>query len=305
MTVHLFTAQFPFRGFLSLAKYVETFLKPNGFDAEIKDWSKARSTSFNEDEDILLFIGDWYASLLFSLDIERFHRLRKIAFLLTEGPVRADKELFDIWDKVFVPSKFNQEMFRELGVNTTIMPVGIDTDLFKPLDLEKDLDVLSVGSVNFPQDLRKNIFLIPYIQDLLKKEKLDLKFYSHDTPTLEYKDMPSLYNRAKIFINLSGCEGFNIPVLEAMACGLPVVFNDAPAHNEYAVGKAVEVIETTNLTVTPFQYRVRRPNIIDAVEKIKQLFFNSDLRRRLGEKARQKSLDFDFRKTYLPLLKEL
>jgi len=44
------------------------------------------------------------------------------------------------------------------------------------------------------------------------------------------------YRRAKYLLFTSFSEGFGLPVAEAMACGTPVVYLDAPAHNEFAQG---------------------------------------------------------------------
>jgi len=41
-----------------------------------------------------------------------------------------------------------------------------------------------------------------------------------------------LYQQATLFITASRDEGFNIPPLEAMACGVPVVCSDIQVHQE-------------------------------------------------------------------------
>jgi glycosyltransferase involved in cell wall biosynthesis len=50
-------------------------------------------------------------------------------------------------------------------------------------------------------------------------------------------DLPSLYSGAECFVFPSLCEGFGLPVLEAMACGAPVVVSDRGALPE-VVGDA-------------------------------------------------------------------
>ena len=48
--------------------------------------------------------------------------------------------------------------------------------------------------------------------------------------------LPALYQHAKLFVMPSICEGFGMPVLEAMAAGTPVLHSDYPALKEAAGG---------------------------------------------------------------------
>ncbi len=53
--------------------------------------------------------------------------------------------------------------------------------------------------------------------------------------------LPTFYSAAEVFAFPSRYEGFGLPVLEAMACGTPVVAGDAPAVNEIVKGVALLV----------------------------------------------------------------
>ena len=86
---------------------------------------------------------------------------------------------------------------------------------------------------------------------------LNSDFYSLITPLVTTKKiiflgylaeekLPSLYAGAKLFIYLSIYEGFGIPILEASACGTPVITSNTSSIPEIASGFAV-MVNPTNI----------------------------------------------------------
>jgi glycosyltransferase involved in cell wall biosynthesis len=51
--------------------------------------------------------------------------------------------------------------------------------------------------------------------------------------------VPDLYRGASVVVLPSRAEGFGLPVIEAMACGVPIVCSDLPVLREIADGVAV------------------------------------------------------------------
>jgi len=64
-------------------------------------------------------------------------------------------------------------------------------------------------------------------------------------------DLPALYRNAALFVFPSLYEGFGLPVLEAMACGVPVVCSNASSLPEVAGDAAllVDPLDTDGLTM--------------------------------------------------------
>ena len=75
-----------------------------------------------------------------------------------------------------------------------------------------------------------------------------LKNVIHFLGWVEQEDLPAVYSKAKVFFYPSIFETFGIPILEAMACGCPVVASNTGAIPEISNGAA--------LMTAPFNYRM-------------------------------------------------
>jgi glycosyltransferase involved in cell wall biosynthesis len=79
-------------------------------------------------------------------------------------------------------------------------------------------------------DLSKDI-----IAELLKQENIEFVKHLIFAPGyISNKDLPYIYNAAKLFLYTSLRESFGIPMLEAMACGTPVITSNTSAMPEIA-----------------------------------------------------------------------
>ena len=77
-------------------------------------------------------------------------------------------------------------------------------------------------------------------------EKQNLKEWVHFTGYIPETDLPALYNGADLFVFPSLYEGFGLPVLEAMACGTPVVTSRTSSLPEVA-GDAALLVDPHNV----------------------------------------------------------
>ena len=169
-------------------------------------------------------------------------------------------------DKIIAISHFTKnEIAKYTGIDDdkiTVIHQGVNHEKYHPMDRDDCLKyfklnpekkyILYVAS-NLPHkrvDLAKAVF--EEIQKCRDDVMMIKAGYSErlegnniiSMGWIDEKDMPKLYNCADVYIHTSEYEGFGLPVLEAMACGVPVVaFNRASIPE--IVGKGGYLAEDT------------------------------------------------------------
>jgi glycosyltransferase involved in cell wall biosynthesis len=99
-----------------------------------------------------------------------------------------------------------------------------------PTQIQNDYNLLVVGK----QDKR-----YPEVPALVKQ--LGLEDSVICVNYVNEKDLPALYSAATVFVLPSFYEGFGLPMIEAMACGVPVVASRIPSFLEITSGAAILV----------------------------------------------------------------
>lgn len=182
---------------------------------------------------------------------------------------------------------------REYGLSSAIIPTGVDTTFFAP-DWQRPnnqrIQVLFVGSLRpfkQPQVLLAAAARFPHADfriagDGLMASELASRIVRENIGNVKLLGplnsgaLRSEYRRADVFFFPSAWEGSPKVILEAAACGLPVI-----ARNSYAP-------ETVVHGITGYQV-ASDEELFNCLEA---LIANSDLRRRLGHAGRALSLNF-------------
>ena len=118
--------------------------------------------------------------------------------------------------------------------DTTWVGIGLDLDLYKPLNLERDLTVV----LAFPRKQRLKGFRqlgelsrrlgqnINLVTAGIMPFRMSGAWKKHYTG-LPDREIVRLYNQVGCFASTTLHEGFGLPPLEAMACSTPVITTDA------------------------------------------------------------------------------
>ncbi len=95
------------------------------------------------------------------------------------------------------------------------------------------------------------------------------------------EDVVKVYQDSSIFVLSSRFEGFGMVLVEAMACGLPVVSFDCPAGPDEIITDGVDGL------------LVPSGDVHALAEKLMILMSDENLRRRVGQQARQTAQRYD------------
>lgn len=196
-------------------------------------------------------------------------------------------------DRVIVT---NQEMYnktsRAVSKNKlSLIPNGVDTVLFKPINREKHeaIEIVSIGRLVYQKNFINLITAVAKLKShkLIKlsivgrgslKQQLmhqarELKLDLTIIDSLSYEKIPQFLNEADIFVMASHHEGSPKALLEAMSCGLPCVVNDQD-YSRFIISSGKD-----GLLITDFQ------------AGLQQLINQPALAKKLGLEARQTILN--------------
>ena len=154
-----------------------------------------------------------------------------------------DMELAEYSTNILTNSYFTHEnILRQYGKNSTVSYIGVDNQMFTPLNLERDNYILSVGTCippkgydfiirsisEIPKPKRPKLIIVGnssdelwvnYLKTLAKENEVELKILTQ----ISDDELIKLYNKAKLVVYAPYLEPFGYVPLEAMACGTPVV----------------------------------------------------------------------------------
>jgi GT2 family glycosyltransferase/cytochrome c-type biogenesis protein CcmH/NrfG len=233
-------------------------------------------------------------------------------------------------DEIWVPSNFVKEVLINSGVpegRVFVVPNGVDPGKFNPgakpfkLKTRKKFKFLFVGGTLIRKgiDLLLEAYLSTFTKDddvcLVIKDMLTNSLYKgvtfsdrikelvgrDDVPEIEYIEqmlpevqLPGLYTACDVLVHPYRGEGFGLPILEAMACGLPVIVTGGGSCLDFCnpensllvkatlksfFNKEVKDMETVDY---PHYFEV---DINDLKEKMLYAYKNREKIKKIGQRA--------------------
>lgn len=197
----------------------------------------------------------------------------KVVYLAAgeEFKVLKRKELEEVGRKYSLPEKFIL-FVGDLNWNKNL--TGL-VEAFGRFGLDKNYQLVIVGKAFLNKDLAERISLVELIKKLNIYSRV--KFLGF-VPT---EDLVAIYNLASLYCQPSFYEGFGLPVLEAMACGCPVVSSNTASLPEVA-GEAALLV---------------KPEVKEISQGLRKVITNPDLQKKLIKKGFQQVEKFSWEKT--------
>lgn len=205
----------------------------------------------------------------------------RIGWPIFELETFSTKEKYSIasCDELFVCSNWAKQCVEEnLGYNiqTSVVPLGVDTNLFcvdetpstyekftflscGKWEIRKGHDLL-VEAFNEAFSLEENVRLIMVMSNQFRPQHVSIKADEYSRTPLGEKILPVVWplsteqlvgvmQNSDCGVFPSCAEGWNMPVLEMMSCGKPVIVSNNTAHSEYCTSENSHLIDTTGPVV--------------------------------------------------------
>lgn len=205
-------------------------------------------------------------------------------------------------DKIITDSEFTKnELVDHLDLDKDkihVVPLGVD-DKYRPLNkdeckkrfnLDPDKKYILIVSSNEPW---KNMELVNDIIDSTGEHTFIKIGYGQKSTNprvinlgyINEIDMPYLYNACDLFLHTSLYEGFGLPVLEAMACGCPVISSNSASLPEIVKGAGI-LLDAHNVD--------SQDRFVDNIYKVLE---QDELRIRMIENGLIRSKEFSWNRT--------
>jgi len=220
----------------------------------------------------------------------------KIAYNVWESTLQPEgyfNKLKD-FDEMWVPSKWQRDCTIAQGYpkdKIKVVPEGVDIHTFYPdytathpltkdkftfflagrWDYRKSIkEIIETFIKTFDKD--EDVELIvsvdnPFSNDGLKSTEERLKYYGLEDDRIKILHFPPreeyirLLKSCSVFVSCARAEGWNLPLIESMACGTPSIYSNCSGQLEFAQGRGIPVRISHELPVSASTYNHFNENV--------------------------------------------
>lgn len=239
-------------------------------------WSGFSLSSFKKSKNYIIVKilerGSSHIEYQKNILIEEYKKFN-LNYLFDQKLVDKEVQEYELADYIFVPSEFVKRTFIEKGFkkNKIIkIPYGVDLNKFYPkkktdnifryiyvgtLSIRKGILYIleAFSELNLPNT---ELLLIGHINDEIKpliekyKRNKKIKFLGH----IDQDYLVNFYNKSDVFVISSIEDGFAMVILQALACGLPVICSENSGGSELIKnGKNGYVVPIRNIKYLKFR----------------------------------------------------
>ena len=244
---------------------------------------------------------------------------KKIAYNVWET-TKQPEEFFNKlkeYDQVWVPSKWQRECTIQQGISpekVKVVPEGVDIEKYKPIkkkrDKRKPFQFLLIGRWDYRKSTHEiiksfvdefsedeNVELLlsvdnPFAKDGFSTTEERLKNCGISHPSIKIVNHISsekyidMLQNTDVFLSCARGEGWNLPLIEAMACGIPSIYSNWGGQLEFAEGRGIPVNIVKEVPVSSSnddKYyswtwdapgNFAEPDFIDLSKKMREVFEN-------------------------------
>lgn len=227
-------------------------------------------------------------------------------------------------DEVWVPSNYVKNIYSSGGVvedKVHLVPNGYDQNIFSKKESTRKSSKYKFlyvgGSIgrkgidlllkSFCEEFGSNESVELVIKDFgtsqtysgnnykdqILKLKLQYKNIIYIEKKLTEDEMANLYNDADCLVHPYRGEGFGMPILEAMACGLPVIVTEGGASDDFVLDGLGYKIRSKKISIGDNVSGIKlaengwllEPDIIDLKQKMRMVLENREEARLIGHAA--------------------
>jgi len=198
-----------------------------------------------------------------------------------KGRIMALKRALDLpFLKIANATWMQLYLAQELGVEAELLVGGVNREVFRPVSADRAPGVFRILCSGDPRE-RKGTDTIRAAVEIVRRENPSVELVTYHGRGIPQERMAETYCSADLFVDAQWYAGWNNPVAEAMACGVPVVCTDIGGVADFAFHEETAVLVPVG-------------NVGRLASAIRRMIAEPDSRERLRRNALRTVARFDW-----------